>query len=200
MKKITGYFQIIMDTPWKFINELRMYLIKPFVLFYLEVICGVEIGKGSKFYGFPKILKHRNSKIIIGDNFECRNWKFSNPLGINHPTILSTWKNKAILKIGDNVGVSGGSIVAAGKIEIGDGVLIGANSIIIDTDFHPIKSNKRRYDKVNVKTEAVYIGNNVFIGTNCLILKGANVADHNIISAGSVAKRKNIRFQSKIVI
>lgn len=195
MKKITSYFQIMVNTPWKFANELRMYLIKPFVIFYLEVICGVEIGKGSKFYGFPKILKHRDSKIIIGDNFECRNWKFSNPLGINHPTILSTWKKKAILKIGDDVGISGGSIVAAGKIEIGDGVLIGVNSIVIDTDFHPIKSNNRRYDKTNVKTEAVYIGNNVFIGMNCLILKGVNVDDDSVIPAGFVAKRKNIIIQ-----
>jgi len=177
----------IIASPWKFSNEILMYVIKPFVNFYI-FISGTSIGKGSKFYGAPKIFKHGDSKIRIGNNFECRNWWFSNPLGINHPTIFCTWKRGAKIIIGNDVGLSGTSIVASEKIEIGSGTLIGANCTIIDSDFHPIKSVARRYDKKNVKSKPIKIGKNVFIGMNVTILKGVHVPDNKVIPAGSVLR------------
>jgi len=177
--------EIFFNTPWKLFHEILMYLFKPFVLIYLEMN-GVKIGKGSKFYGFPKIYKHRNSLIKIGDNFECRSWWFSNPLGVNHPTIICTWQEGAQIKIGDGVGVTGGSIVAAKNITIGNRVLIGVNSTIIDTDFHPVNSRNRRYQKVGIKCLPVEIGNNVFIGMNSIVLKGVKVSNDEIVPAGNV--------------
>src|SRR5687768_13363230 len=120
--------RIAFNTPWKLVNESLMYLINPLVIFYLRYVCGIEIGKGAKFYGLPRIFRHAGSKIVIGKNFECRSWTFSNPLGINHATIICTWDKDATIQIGDDVGISGGSIVAARSISIQDRVLIGANS------------------------------------------------------------------------
>lgn len=174
-------------TPWKLFSEVSMQLLKPFVDLYL-FLHDVEFGSGSKFYGFPKVMRHLGSKIIIGSNFECRNWRFSNPLGINHPLILCTWEKGAEIKIGKDVGISGGSIVAVKKIEIGDGTIIGANSTIIDTDFHPIRSKSRRYEKENVISKPVKIGKNVFIGMDVIILKGAVIPDNAVVPAGSVVR------------
>lgn len=179
-------FEIIYESPWKLINEILMYLIKPFVYVYL-VIHGVKIGSGFKFYGFPKVFRTSGSKIIIGDNFESRNWWFSNPLGVNHPLILSTWKKDAQIVIGNDVGISGGSIVAAKKIEIGNRVLIGANSSIIDTDFHPTSGDKR-YSKENIKSMEVKLGDDVFVGMNAIILKGSDIKNNQIIPAGEVIR------------
>lgn len=176
--------KIAYESPWKLFNELLMYLIKPFVYIYLK-LNGVVIGKSFKFYGFPKIYRTKGSKIIIGDNFENRNWWFSNPLGINHPLILCTWSKNAEIKIGDDVGISGGSIVANEKIIIGDRVLIGANSTIIDTDFHPTAGIKR-YSKENIKTKEVLINNDVFMGMNSIILKGVRIKNNSIVPAGEV--------------
>lgn len=178
------YFDIILTSPWKVVNEILMYLIKPFVFVYLK-FNGVKIGKGFKFYGLPRIYKTYGSSITIGDNFESRNWWFCNPLGINHPLILCTWSKNAVISIGNDVGVSGGSIVSNTKIEIGDRVLIGANSTIIDTDFHPTKGNKR-YSKDNIKSAEVVIGNDVFIGMNSIILKGAKIKEGGLVPAGEV--------------
>jgi acetyltransferase-like isoleucine patch superfamily enzyme len=178
------------NTPWKFINELLMYVIKPFVLIYLKIY-GVKAGKNSKFYGFPLIYRHRGSLIKVGNNFECRSWWFSNPLGINHPTILCTWSEGAELIIGNDVGISGGSVVAAKSVRIGNETLIGANTTIIDTDFHPVKSRSRRYDKSNIKSQSVIIGKNVFIGMNSLILKGTNISDDSVIPAGAIVIRNH---------
>lgn len=179
---------VLNNTPWKVLNEVRMYMIMPLLQIYLK-IKGVEIDAGSKFYGFPKILKHRGSTIKIGSKFEDRNWWDSNPLGVNHPTIICTWAKKARITIGDNVGITGGSIVAAQEVNIGSGTLIGANTLIIDSDFHPIKSLRRRYDTKNIGSSPIRIGKNVFIGTNCTILKGALIPDNAVVPAGSVVRR-----------
>jgi acetyltransferase-like isoleucine patch superfamily enzyme len=181
-------FQMAVKEPWKLVNELTMCFLRPFIFLYLK-INRVEIGSNFKFYGFPRIMRHRGSRIVIGDNFEDRNSTFSNPLGINHPTILCTWSSNSCIKIGDDVGISGGSIVSNTSIEIGDGTLIGANSTIIDTDFHPVNSLLRRYEKENIKTVPVKIGKNVFIGMNSVILKGSTIKDNSVIPAGVVVKR-----------
>lgn len=181
-----SFWDISLNTPWKVLNELLMYLIKPLVCLYLTV-SGVTYGKNPKFYGFPKILKHKNSTIIIGDNFEARSSMFSNPLGINHPLILCTWKAGAKIMIGNDVGISGGSVIAANEVNIGDRVLIGANSTIIDTDFHPTKGVKR-YSRVGVKTQKINIEDDVFIGMNSIILKGVNIKKERTIPAGEVVR------------
>lgn len=183
---LDSFWDISRNTSWKLTNEILMYLIKPFVFIYLK-LKGVEIDTGSKFYGFPKIFKHRTSKIVIGKNFEARSWWFSNPLGINHPVMICTWDNNAVIEIGDNVGISGGSIVAAKKIKIGDGTIIGANSIVADTNFHPTKG-QRRYSKENINSSPIEIGENVFIGMNVIILKGNNIKNDSIIPAGEVVR------------
>ena len=173
--------------PWKLFSEVLMYALKPIAYLYLQ-INGVEIGKGFKFYGLPTIFRTKGSKIIIGENFENRNWWFSNPLGINHPLILCTWSNEAQIVIGDDVGVSGGSIVANTNITIGDRVLIGANSTIIDSDFHPTTGTNKRYSKENIKLKKVIIGNDSFIGMNSIILKGVKLNNNSIVPAGEVLR------------
>ena len=181
---------------WKVLNELKMYGLKPFVWVYLK-LKGVNIGPGAKSYGMPRILKFRDSQIKIGARFENRNWWDSNPLGINHPTIICTWARGAKITIGRDVGISGGSLVATKSITIGDGTLIGANSLIIDSDFHPLKSRKRRYAKKGVRSAPIKIGKNVFIGTNCTILKGAVIPNNAIVPAGAVVRRQRQNRLSK---
>jgi len=176
------------ETPWKAVSELMMYALKPFAWLYLKVLCGVKVGKNYKFYGLPRVFRHRKSSIVIGDFFENMNRWDSNPLGISHPTIICTWSRKASIRIGNDVGISGGSIVSAESIEIGDGTLIGANTTIIDTDFHPLNNPKRRYETKDVQSKAIKIGKNVFIGMNCIILKGSVIPDNAVVPAGSVVR------------
>lgn len=181
------------ETPWKAVSELMMYAVKPLAWLYLKIICGVKIGMGFKFYGLPRVFRYRKSRIVIGKYFENMNRWDSNPIGINHPTIICTWSSSAMITIGNDVGISGGSIVAARSIEIGDGTLIGANTTIIDTDFHPLESLKRRYETKNVRSRGIKIGKNVFIGAECIILKGSEIPDNAVVPAGSVV-RSNTKF------
>jgi acetyltransferase-like isoleucine patch superfamily enzyme len=88
---------------------------------------------------------------------------------------------------GSTVGY-GTNISVAKEISIGERCLIGPNCYIMDNDDHPI-SPKKRLAGEGVGPEdvrPVRIGNNVWLGNNCLILKGVTVGDNSVIAAHSV--------------
>ncbi len=88
---ILRYIKLAIDTPWKAFDEIKMQTIKPLAYIYARILSGIKLGDSFKFYGLPKIYRHRGSKITIGERFENRNQWHSNPIGINHPTIICTW-------------------------------------------------------------------------------------------------------------
>lgn len=178
----------IVDTPWKAVLEFISLPTTVLTHIYARIM-GINMGNYCKFYGMPVFLRAKNSRISIGHRFENRNIYWSNPLGVNRPTLLCTWQPGAEIIIGDDVGISGGAICATQTISIGSGTLIGANCTIIDSDFHPIISPNRRYQSSG-KSSPVVIGKNVFIGTGCIILKGTQIGDNSVIAAGSVVAKK----------
>ena len=169
--------------PWKASNELRRWLIFPLAWWTLR---NVRVGSGWRCYGLPIIQCHRQSQIRIGHGMELRSWAASNPLGANHPVIISTRRRGAQLSIGDDFGMTGGSLVCDQQISIGDRVWVGANTVISDTDFHPLDPELRRAHPLAANTAPVTIANDVFIGMNVLVLKGVNIGEGAVIAAGSV--------------
>ncbi|WP_081818910.1 acyltransferase [Arthrobacter sp. UNC362MFTsu5.1] len=149
---------------------------------------GVDGLAGSKFVGLPVVSRREGSSITIGSRFVAVSWASFQVIGVNHPAVIRTVQPGATLVIGDDCGMSGATVVAATSIRIGNGCLIGANATIVDTDFHPIHSEERRYDSMPPALEkhAVVIGKNVFIGANSIILKGSNIGDNSVVGAGSV--------------
>ena len=115
-----------------------------------------------------------------------RSWVSSNPVAPYHSVFLSTRNKNAEISIGDNFGITGGSIVAAERIIIGNHVLIGGNCLITDTDFHPLEKEKRKELPKEIITKPVIIGNDVFIGAQSIVLKGTTIGEGSIIGAGSV--------------
>jgi acetyltransferase-like isoleucine patch superfamily enzyme len=175
----------IFQTPWKIWNSFWRWINYPFVRI-LFLSNKITWGHDWRFYGCPIIQKHRLSKMQFGSGLSLRSSVRSNPLGASHPVILSTWKPDATLAIGDNFAMTGGTICAAEKIIIGNNVAIGANSTIVDTDFHPLNSEYRRLHPQEASTAPVNIEDDVFIGMNCLILKGVTIGCGTVIGAGSV--------------
>lgn len=178
----------ILKTPWKFWNRLNSLMCYPAarLIFALN---SIKWGKGWKLYGLPVIQKHRQSIIEINDFLQLRSTLRSNPLGPNHAVILSTWNEGAFLKIGKHFGMTGGIICAASQIEIGDYVTIGANTSILDTDFHPLDRQLRKNHPADANSLPIYIEDDVFVGMNCLILKGVRLGKGCVIGAGSVVTR-----------
>ena len=71
-----------------------------------------------------------------------------------------------------------------GGITIGDGTLIGHNTTIatLNHDFAP-------HCRANITPMPVFIGKNVWIGSDCTILPGVEIGDGAIIGAGSVVTK-----------
>jgi acetyltransferase-like isoleucine patch superfamily enzyme len=178
----------ICDTPWKGINELRRWLCYPFVR-TLFLVYAIRWRKGWKLYGMPILQKHRKSTLKIGDYLQLRSYRSSNPLGPTHPVTLCTWKSEAILTIGDRFSMTGGAICAAKKITIGNSVRIGANTTVIDTDFHSLDPVTRKINSYIAKAAPIIIDDEVFIGMNSLILKGVTLGRGCTVGAGSVVTR-----------
>lgn len=67
------------------------------------------------------------------------------------------------------------------KIVIGDDVAISHDILIIDCNGHNIDGKKD-------VGKPIYIGNHVWIGSKCIILKGVTIGDNAIIAAGTIVK------------
>lgn len=159
-----------------------------------EAIMRILTEKGVTFlgratlYGFPILKMAPGSSIEIGDQVVLCSHSDFTALALNHPLKLSTLRPGARISIGQSSGISGGNIIAAQSVSIGEEVLMGANVTIFDTDFHPIAATNRRHsdDQEKIGVAPVVIGNNVFIGTGSIILKGSQIGDDSVVGAGSV--------------
>lgn len=76
------------------------------------------------------------------------------------------------------------SIVACSKISIGENCQIGDLVTIYDCDFHEINPETRNNSVGEIIP--VEIGNNVWLGSRVMVLKGVNIGDHCVITAGSI--------------
>lgn len=149
-------------------------------------INGVKYGRNVSLYGIPVIYRFGNSEIEIGDHTDIKSSFLSSLLGFYQRTIIVA-KNNAKIKIGEYAGIAASTIYAMKEITIGPHTMIGPNTKIFDTDFHPVDPEARlKADDSRVSIKPVVIGSNVFIGCNCIILKGTRIGDNSVIGAGSV--------------
>ncbi|WP_334107014.1 acyltransferase [Methylobacillus sp.] len=183
MKLLLRYIFTIYE---KVLSKISQYL----SLVYLDVI-GVKREQAVKLIGRPIVKLYPRSEISIGDNVVlCLNSAFT-ALGVAHPVIIRTLRSSAKISIGNDTGVSGGTICAATSVKIGQRCLIGADVMIVDTDFHAIKPLNRRHNSNDqeISTKAVEIGDDVFIGMRAIILKGVTIGYGAVVAAGAVVTR-----------
>lgn len=183
-----GLFQQALAMPWAVGYEVRRILAYPYIRL-MFALHGIRWGRGWRIWGMPIIQRYGGSQISIGDGAYLRSWPSTNPLVPNHPVVLATRSASARIVIGDNVGMTGATIVAAELIQIGDRVQIGANTTIVDTDFHPLDAAQRQVDFQAGKHAPVVIEEDVFIGMNSLVLKGVRIGAGAAIGAGSVVTK-----------
>src|SRR5690606_14355243 len=97
----------VRGSPWIAFYHLEALLWLPLIRLAFAW-SGVRWGHGWRIFGMPVIQRHRQSTITIGDGAILRSTVRSNPLGANHPVVLSTRRPGAVLTIGRNFGMTGG--------------------------------------------------------------------------------------------
>lgn len=126
-------------------------------------------------------------KLHIGDNFILRKslhgkLQIGRHLSVRSNVVFNI-SGHGLLKIGDDVFINDSTkINAKEKINIGNNVIIGQNVLIYDHD-HDYKSNNIKYTFISAP---IFIGDNTWIGSGVIILKGVKIGRNCVIAAGSV--------------
>lgn len=138
-------------------------------------------------YGFPIVNVSLAGELYLGYNVMLRSYANVSDTGGNMPSKI-TVRGKGKLIIGNNVGITSSLICCWDKITIGDNVKIGGANRIFDTNFHSLNPDIRSSteDEMQALTSPITIGDNVFIGTSCIIGKGISIGENSVIAAGSV--------------
>lgn len=94
--------------------------------------------------------------------------------------------NTGVLKIGNNVQMSGNSkIVCMHDVSLGDDVLIGWGCLFMDGDAHKIYEAKSVKGGAREYNRPIVIDNHVWFGANCTVIKGVHVAAGCVVAANS---------------
>ena len=159
----------------------------PLKTLVLKKVFRLECDSSVRFIGDTIVRAYERGAISIGHNTIFQSGTQHNLVGLTNPSVLCACHG-AKITIGHDSGFSSAIIYASESIQIGDYVKVGGNVRIIDNDFHPLEWDRRRPPECGSYTrkKAVKIGNDVFIGTNAIILKGSKIGDRSIIAAGSV--------------
>jgi acetyltransferase-like isoleucine patch superfamily enzyme len=105
------------------------------------------------------------------------------------------FKYDSICKPGPNI-IIGNNVFIGNKCEfnitkritIGNNCLIASGCKFIDHD-HGIYDTERNIDEQNLISNDIKIKENVWIGSNCVILKGVCIGQGSVVGAGSVVTK-----------
>ncbi len=116
-------------------------------------------------------------------------------------TILETEGAGSLIRIGKRTAINRNTEISAhgGVIEIGSRCYINSNCMIVSHERIKIGDNTTVgpgtyfYDHDHADggfvTAPITVGNNVWIGAGCIILKGVTIGDNSIIAAGTIVSK-----------
>lgn len=155
----------------------------------------LTVGKNTKILDATTFRNPHNNKIKIGD--DCM---------INCNFIFES--DKGEIEIGDRCFInSGTNIISRSKVKIGNDVTVAWGCTFYDHNSHSVDWRERQNDMFQqfkdleetgdfiknknwdvVKTKPITIGDKVWIGFDCVILKGVTIGEGAIIGARSVVR------------
>lgn len=160
---------------------------------YLITMWGsvIDISKTAKLVlhdhlrlNFPK---YRNSKeeayLLLRDGAELT---INGPVRLSSRSTIQVQKN-AKLEIGKAHINHESSIIIGCDCKIGNDILISRDVKIFDSDFHKVLDDEGNQTNL---PKPMNIGDHVWIGLGAIILRGSQIGDGAVISAGAVVMGK----------
>lgn len=131
--------------------------------------------------------------VPISTGFETSVWNvrgkvtFNGTADFGMGTKINLGKNGK-LTFGNNFRITANSAITCGlEIEFGNDCLLSWDILLMDSDGHYIYDEKGNIINQNRK---IIIGNKVWIGCSCLILKGSQISDQSIVAANTIVAKK----------
>ena len=172
-----------MNVFFRFLIRISEILITSFFKIYFGR--KISLGKNIRFHKTTKLIIEKDCVFHLGNNFVCRrNCTFR----VVKSNMERNGKkgNVGFLKIGKNCFFNEScSITAMQKVEIGDDCIFGENVHIYDHN-HNYKDPDNLIRCQGFSCGNVKIGQNCWIGTNAVILKGVTIGNNSIVQAGTV--------------
>ncbi|QCX26650.1 acyltransferase [Nocardioides jishulii] len=132
---------------------------------------GLTVGKDVRFVG--RIRVRGGTKVVLGDRVRVRKLVRINGGGVVH--------------VGPDTLLNGCWIMASTSVEIGARSLV-SDAGILDTDYHNLDP-ERRHDPPTDRTRApVVLGENVWLGSASMVLKGSTIGRDSVVAAGAVVR------------
>jgi acetyltransferase-like isoleucine patch superfamily enzyme len=139
-------------------------------------------------YAFKRFRSKRDRALVIGDHCTMDGVHFA--VG-----------DQGRVSIGNYCYFTNAVLLCELEIQCGNYVMIGWNTTIADTDFHPVDPAERVADAIacsplgkgrvrpKVMKQSVIIEDDVWIGPNATLLKGVRIGAGSVIEAGSLVTR-----------
>lgn len=145
----------------------------------------LRTGRGSQVY-FWRIRSCAKGCLVVGNQSRVE-------------TRITIERPGACVIVGDRSFIGQGQISCAGRIEVGNDVMIAWGTTIFDHGSHSLRFSLRSGDVVDwlrgeknwevVNVGSVKIGDKAWVGFGSILLPGINVGEGSIIGAGSVVTR-----------
>lgn len=146
--------------------------------------CPVQTGLVRLGFGDCGIFDDKRSRSIWDVSGTVI---FKGKTRIGHGTKISVGEG-GVLVLGENFTVTAeSSIVAYSEVCFGDNCLLSWDILIMDTDLHKVEDSTGTL--IN-EPRPIRIGNDVWIGSRCLILKSSIIPDGSVIGANSTISKK----------
>ncbi len=182
--KIKKILNLLKDDPLM----LLIGVYSSFFSLYYKSKKGIFIGENNILKGVPTLETTGSGQIHTGKNVTLYSTRRKYFAHMGSPVRLFAEEGKII--IGDNSRINGATIHSKKKISIGANCLIAANTSIIDSNGHQtsMENPNLRINTID-EPKPIVIEDAVWIGLNCIILKGVKIGYGSIIGASSVVNR-----------
>jgi acetyltransferase-like isoleucine patch superfamily enzyme len=144
----------------------------------------IQIGPKTRFH-VPVVSGGKGCLVVGAENWF--GYKLA-PSSGNGQILLQPRAPEAKVVIGNRNAFSNNvSLLAMGSVVIGNDCLVGDHTTVIDWDGHEIDPIKRKYGVGQISP--VHIGNNVWIGSRVMVLKGVTIGNNSVVAAMSVVTK-----------
>jgi maltose O-acetyltransferase len=178
----------------KLINKISRKLLYRYETFVLRKYLKIITSISTWIYGYDCFLDRScrfnvpvqingNGNVTIGADVSLGYRKA--PMLGNGKILLQARTPSSHIAIGAGTITSNNvTIISCESISLGQGCQIGDQVMIIDCDFHEVNPETRINSTGGISP--VVIGNNVWLGSRVIILKGVQIGDHSVVAAGSI--------------